>query len=162
MVERFDGQNNELIGRTSELVRESVGRFDVDDLEGIDSKEIIRDIFKSVPEHDMDRDAWSDILGLSYIGYHIENPSSTPESFALDLKGQLKGDEVRWGDTWRQRSVKGQLDRTYKEFEDYTDQYLNGVNQEFPWLRVAGNVVICLTRIDNPDYRIPGSTFIFG
>lgn len=54
---------------------------------------------------------------------------------------QLNKDEIRWGDTWKHRSMNGQDDRMYMEMMRYFDQYHHG-GQPLPYLKIIGNAFI--------------------
>lgn len=73
------------------------------------------------------------------------------KTFCLELQEQIKSDEKRWGDTWRHRTVEGQVDRMMDRFKDYQDQHNHG-GQPFPWLKVAGEALIGWVRENNPEY----------
>lgn len=70
--------------------------------------------------------------------------------FADELAKQLAEDEARWGDTWRHRPIEGQEERTYARFRDYFDQYLH-TGAPVPWLKIAGNALICWVRERYPE-----------
>ncbi len=73
------------------------------------------------------------------------------EEFTAALVGQLKEDEKRWGNTWLKRTREGQEDRDRKTFDDYFDKFENaGVT--VPWLKIAGNAMICWIREQHPEY----------
>jgi len=75
------------------------------------------------------------------------------DEFAKALKIQLDNDEKRWGDTWRHRSVEGQVDRVMAGFTNYADQFNHG-NKPFPWLKVAGEALIGYVRETYPEYYL--------
>jgi hypothetical protein len=172
MPERLPPSDNELVIAVPHSVREA---FDAnpDLAKGINeaSKEshdaIMADIFKKEPHNDTDKNGWLWLLGYSYLGYAtqqmlIDNgamlpPGDVPEGdfkrdFIKALQSQLTEDAPGWGDTWKKRPIKGQLERTYARFRDYKDKYENG-SQAFTWLKVAGNIIIDLYRLDHPDYQ---------
>lgn len=70
--------------------------------------------------------------------------------FAKALEEQLKSDEKRWGATWLKRQREGQEERTIKKFNDYFDQY-EQVGAPLPWLKIAGNALICWLREERPE-----------
>ena len=70
--------------------------------------------------------------------------------FVSALEAQLKSDELRWGDTWLKRTRKGQNERTIKSLRDKFDQFEN-VGQQVPWLKVAGEALICFIRENHPE-----------
>lgn len=70
--------------------------------------------------------------------------------FSEALKNQLLEDEKLWGDTWLIRPITGQEERTFKDYSDWFDQFKNG-NQPVPWLKVAGDALICWIREKNPE-----------
>lgn len=65
--------------------------------------------------------------------------------FGEALKGQLEKDALRWGDTWKQRLIVGQEERTFNNFHNYEDQFKNA-NVPVNWLKVAGEALICWVR----------------
>ena len=65
--------------------------------------------------------------------------------FVEALRIQLEADDVRWGDTWEERYMEGQEERTMARYEDYYDQFRNG-GTPMPWLKVAGGAFICWVR----------------
>jgi len=73
------------------------------------------------------------------------------DQFTLALKLQINKDDARWGNTWRHRSIDGQVDRMMARFKDYQDQYNNG-GVPMAWLRVAGEALIGWVRENYPDY----------
>ena len=70
--------------------------------------------------------------------------------FLSDLQIQIEKDQIRWGDTWKKRPRKGQVDRVMARFADYQDQFNNG-DKPFPWLKVAGEALIGYVRDKYPD-----------
>ncbi len=67
------------------------------------------------------------------------------------LGKQLEADQKRWGDTWKERPLEGQVGRAMARFQDYEAQFRNaGVS--FPWLKVAGEALIGWVRETYPDY----------
>ncbi len=163
MTEIVRVTKNELIEHVANLAFESFDRFDTSDTEGLDQDALLATIFESQekggarPEDDMDRNSWINILGLGFVGYLQQGKelgkSLNKETFIRDLEAQLTADHLRFGDTWKERSPEGQLGRTYARFKDYKDQYKNGQNQSFPWLKLSGNVIIDIVRIDHPEYQ---------
>ena len=170
MPERRPPSNNEVILSVPRSVEEAFGA-NPDLAEGINeaSKEshdaIMADIFKKEPHNDTDKNGWLWLLGHSYLGYATQQmlaqgsvPAEysvgdvTEKDFVKALQSQLTEDDKHWGDTWKKRLIEGQLTRTYDEFVTYRDQYENA-SVEFPWLKVAGNIMINLYRIDHPDYQ---------
>lgn len=69
--------------------------------------------------------------------------------FSDALTEQLKNDDVRWGDTWLNRTITGQTERTEIEFMRYFDQYKHA-GKPVNWLSVAGNAMICWIREKHP------------
>jgi hypothetical protein len=163
MAERMNASNSELIMHTARLVEEA---FDLDPelvktldfVTNVGHDGQIDEVFKRQPSGDDDKRGWLFLLGSSYLGYAIQEKlirgdnDVSEEDFILALQSQLAEDGLRWGDTWKKRPVEGQLERTYERLRDYKDQYKNG-GQEFPWLKVAGGIIINLYRLDNPDYQ---------
>lgn len=72
------------------------------------------------------------------------------EEFVEALTKQLEKDEERWGDTWLKRTIKGQEERTRKSFNDKWDQFENA-GTPVPWLKMAGDVLICWIREQYPE-----------
>jgi hypothetical protein len=70
--------------------------------------------------------------------------------FTHALVDQLKKDERRWGDTWKQRLPEGQEVRSEMIMRNYFDQY-NHAGQPIPWLKVAGLAMICWIRDNHPE-----------
>jgi len=67
------------------------------------------------------------------------------------LEKELTEAEKRWGDTWLNRTRKGQEGRDEKRFQDYFDQFkYNGI--PVPWLSIIGNSFICWIRDNHPEY----------
>lgn len=71
------------------------------------------------------------------------------DQFADALKEQLLVDEKFWGDTWLNRPIKGQEERTMKEYEQFYRDFKWG--QPMPWLKVAGDALICWVREQHPE-----------
>jgi len=76
------------------------------------------------------------------------------DEFAVALRQQLEEDEKRWGDTWLRRPRKGQEARTMHPemgcYKDYWDRFIHG-SIPIPWLKVAGNALICWLREQHPE-----------
>lgn len=155
MVERKKESNNELVESASVYVEEVFSKallFGVDSY-SLEQDELVDLLLNELPEKDDDRDGWLRWVAISIVGFFNESGEKVgKEAFVGKLQSQLQDDDLRWGDTWKKRSIEGQLDRTNKTFKDYKDQFKNA-NQQIPWLKVAGNAVICLYRLDNPDYQ---------
>lgn len=124
-------------------------------LENVNNQELIGKVFSEVPLGDADKLGWLRIMTLAYRGHFVQQ-GQTPDKweFIGTLQQQLTSDDARFGDTWKHRPVEGQMGRTYDRYGTYLDQFIygRGENKEFDWLKVAGGAVICLTRIENPDY----------
>lgn len=73
--------------------------------------------------------------------------------FCEELIAQIDADEERWGDTWRYRTVEGQMDRMMARFKDYQDQHNLG-GQRVPWLKIAGEALIGWVRDHYPQYYL--------
>lgn len=155
MAERPKLLRNELVDRTPAVVEEVFSKFRTfGDIKSLSEEGTVGEIFHETPVGDGDRDGWLRLIGISVIGYFKQSGRETSKvTFIQELQSQLQADYLRFGDTWKKREIKGQLDRTYARLRDYRDQYENGVDQKFPWLKVAGNAIICLYRLDNPDYQ---------
>lgn len=172
MKEHVSSSNSELIVYVPGSVHEA---FDLNPelMRGVNeaSKEshdaVIADLFNKQPHKDTDKNGWLWFLGYSYLGYANQQMlidgrdifilggttgNITEKNFTKALQSQLAEDAPHWGDTWKKRTIEGQLERTYQSFRDYKDKYENG-NEEFPWLKVAGGIIINLYRIDHPDYQ---------
>ncbi len=120
----------------------------------LDNDALVRNVFSGEPLVDTDQLGWLRIMTLAYYG-HFAQQGKSPDKwiFIDDLKAQLVGDDERHGDTWKHRDIEGQLGRVYVRYNEYLDDYKYTNPQRFPWLKVAGEAVICLTRIENPDYQ---------
>lgn len=70
--------------------------------------------------------------------------------FIKALEEQLKSDDLVYGKTWLKRTRKGQELRTREKFRDYFDQFENA-EVPVPWLKVAGNALICWYREQHPE-----------
>jgi len=77
-----------------------------------------------------------------------------PEIWRL-LKGQLKEDDKRWGNTWLNRPLAGQATRIRTTFRDYFAKLESGrldySDRIEIWLKIIGNAVIALIREMSPD-----------
>jgi len=73
--------------------------------------------------------------------------------FEYALIEQLKEDDERWGDTWRQRDVGGQEERIFAKLRDYYDQWRHG-GKPIPWLKIAGLAMIAWLRTERPDVLV--------
>ena len=80
-------------------------------------------------------------------------PEYLPEFFEA-LTTQIYKDNLRWGDTWKERPVEGQEHRMFARFQDYYDQFKNA-GTPMPWLKIAGEAFIGFIREkytrNNPD-----------
>ncbi|HKC04736.1 MAG TPA: hypothetical protein VKC54_02605 [Patescibacteria group bacterium] len=154
MVERIKGSNNELEDAVPSYVDEVFLKLKLfGNVNSLNQDNMVDFVFKELPKTDEDRDGWLRLVGISLVGFFKQSERQvSKEMFIKELQSQLQSDYVRWGDTWKKRTIEGQLERSYKKFNDYIDQYKNA-NQPMPWLKVAGNAVICLARLDNPDYK---------
>ena len=77
-------------------------------------------------------------------------PDYLPEFYEAFVE-QMRADDARWGDTWKQRSAEGQEDRMYDRFRDYKDQFDNA-GTPIPWLKIVGEAFIGWVREKHPDY----------
>jgi hypothetical protein len=163
MLEYLKSVNSVLIDATPRLVSEAfVINPELTASLGVISKEshdeTIDELFRKKPFTDDHRDAWLLLLGESFLGYAIQQRLIDkknvvfPGTFVAAVQSQLAEDATRWGDTWKKRTIEGQLERSYAEFTNYKDKYKNA-GQPFPWLKVAGDTIINTYRIDNPDYQ---------
>ena len=57
------------------------------------------------------------------------------------LEEQLKADDVRWGDTWLDRTREGQEKRIYADFDKYWVDFQDS-GTPIPWLKIIGNAFI--------------------
>jgi len=62
-----------------------------------------------------------------------------------ELKHRLEMDQLRWGDTWKNRPREGQEERAFARYVDYLDQFRNA-GTSIPWLKVIGEAMICWIR----------------
>ncbi|MCX6704712.1 MAG: hypothetical protein NT162_00010 [Candidatus Woesebacteria bacterium] len=148
--------NNELVRCTPHLVAEAIDLLG-SRVEGSEINEdlLISSLFGSSdkPTSDLDRGNWLRILGIAVLGHSVQITSNVYEKNEVRfIKNQLESDYRRWRDTWKERPIEGQLERTYERFRDYRDQHNKG-GVRFPWLKVAGGIIINLYRLDNPDYQ---------
>lgn len=162
MTERASStQDIELVRLTPDLVTQAFD-FDLEHEDGaiitnLNHEELINNIFEEKPSSDKDKDGWLYLLETSYLGYAtqeklLRGKDVTQEEFIKDLENQLAEDDKRWKDTWKKRPIEGQLQRVYARYKDYSDQHKNA-SKEFEWLKVAGEAIICLARIENPNYQ---------
>jgi hypothetical protein len=70
--------------------------------------------------------------------------------FTEALKQQIEEDDKRWGDTWLNRTRKGQEGRIEDDYNNYFDQYRNA-DVPVPWLKVVGNAMIAWIRENHPE-----------
>ena len=61
--------------------------------------------------------------------------------FMIALEEQLKEDEKRYGDAWKERSREGQVERIYRRFYEYQYQFASK-GTPIPWLKIAGLAMI--------------------
>lgn len=77
------------------------------------------------------------------------------DEFINDLKAQLEKDDERWGNTWKKRNRKGQVQRFIPWFNDMTDQLENGnltdADKQQMYLKLAGGAFINWIRDKYPD-----------
>jgi hypothetical protein len=71
------------------------------------------------------------------------------EEVYSQVSDQLISDDKRWGDTWLQRTRKGQEWRIFKTYLRYFFEYFL-FGKEISWLKVIGNAVIAQTRVNHP------------
>jgi hypothetical protein len=67
----------------------------------------------------------------------------------IELESQLINDQIRWGDTWKERGLvwngMPQEERFFQTIQQYMDDYReNGV--PVPWLRILGEAHIARVR----------------
>lgn len=70
--------------------------------------------------------------------------------FCNALHDQLESDELRWGNTWLERTRSGQEERTGETFSRYFNEFFEE-GKPIPWLKVAGNAMICWIRENHPE-----------
>ncbi len=63
----------------------------------------------------------------------------------IELESQLINDQIRWGDTWKERGLvwngQTQEDRFFQKIQQYYDDYHeNGI--AMPWLKILGEAHI--------------------
>lgn len=63
---------------------------------------------------------------------------------------QLDEDFERWGNTWLERTRKGQEGRIEDDYDDYFDQF-HYAGVPVPWLKVVGNAYIAWVRENHPE-----------
>jgi hypothetical protein len=66
------------------------------------------------------------------------------------MEQQFSNDDKRWGDTWLQRTRKGQEERTIFNFNNKFDKYKNA-GTPINWLAIAGDALICWYREQHPE-----------
>lgn len=78
----------------------------------------------------------------------------SPTTFWSDLNKQLEREHIKWGDTWRRRTIFGQQNRTMDRVRDYYDQLDLGNTKDTAkhFLNTAGNLYICIVRLLHPKY----------
>ena len=65
--------------------------------------------------------------------------------FMIALEDQLKSDEKRHGEKWKELSREGQENRIFKRFYSYNYEFASkGI--PVPWLKIAGLALIAWTR----------------
>ena len=72
-----------------------------------------------------------------------------PETMSA-LEAQLRADQERWGNTWKNRTRAGQEARAFARFLDYYDQWKNA-GVPIPWLKIMGEAHISLVRENHPE-----------
>lgn len=72
--------------------------------------------------------------------------------FIKALEKQLKSDQKRWGNTWKERPVENQELRTFTRYADYYDDMVKH-GSPIPWLKIAGGAFICWVRENCPDWK---------
>jgi len=77
-------------------------------------------------------------------------PADFLQQFVAALEIQLEEDNKRWGKTWLQRSPEGQELRTRATFNNYFDMF-ESAGTPVPWLKVAGEALICFIRDKYPE-----------
>ena len=70
--------------------------------------------------------------------------------FMEAFEAQLRADDIRWGDTWLNRSPKGQEARVFGDVKDYYHKFFYG-HEPMPWLKVIGNAYIAWVRTVHPE-----------
>ena len=61
--------------------------------------------------------------------------------FMIEVEKQLKEDENRHGDKWKELPRDGQVERIYKRFYEYQYQFASK-GTPIPWLKIAGLALI--------------------
>jgi len=96
---------------------------------------------------------WAEIGAYAMLQWGVDTGHHERElvsEFKKVIYEQLRGDEKRFGETWRHRSIIGQEDRTFARFKDYVDQAEYG-NNPMPWAKVFGGALICRVRERWPE-----------
>ncbi len=137
-----------------ETIQERVGNEGATSLvpaEGGEPKDVLFAVLSMGKFADDDLTSFCVALGHIMFGYAKHVALTT---FWRDIRRQLDADQVRWGDTWRNRSVRGQQERTMARVRDYYDQLNLGTSQDVGtlYLKAAGNLYICIVRLLHPDY----------
>lgn len=148
-----ENMSNELVVHTPEMVKKAVAKIDLDTARIMDEEGIFDTVLGLMPEDD-EKDGWLTMLGYATLGMREggeELSKQVVEDIIDCFQDQLEADEKRWGDTWKKRPVEGQGARTQARLVDYMDQHYEG-GQEIPWEKIAGGAIICLTRLEHPEY----------
>lgn len=63
----------------------------------------------------------------------------------IDVENQLVKDEIRYGDTWKERGIVNQEQRFIDKIHEYFNDYeRNG--KPIPWVKIIGEAHIALVR----------------
>lgn len=65
--------------------------------------------------------------------------------FMIALEEQLKEDEKRHGDKWKELPREGQVERIYARFYEYQYKFASK-GEPIPWLKIAGLAMIAWLR----------------
>lgn len=155
IVENGTSRKLELVENVPHFVAEMLKYSSrVHSLSNLDNNELVGKVYSEYPLGDADKIGWLRIMTLAYHGHFVQaGQAPDKRKFIDDLKAQLTKDDERHGDTWKHRGIEGQLERVYVRYNEYLDDYKYTNPQRYDWLKVAGEAVICLTRIENPDYQ---------
>ncbi len=72
------------------------------------------------------------------------------EEFSKALTSHLRKDYDKWGDTWLNRTRRGQEVRTIHSLRDKFDKYIYA-GQPIDWLAVAGEAMIAWIRENHKE-----------
>jgi len=87
-----------------------------------------------------------------YTGANAPHLVGYLQGFDGALLEQLRDDQKRWGETWKTYPADGQVKRIMDRFRVYEQEFEEGRDIQFPWLKVTGYALIGWVRENYPDY----------